>query len=101
MRDLNKVFLIGRLGKDPEKRVTKNGATVVHFSLATSRWISPAPGSGSEEGREETSWHSVSVWGRQGETCAQYLKKGDAVHVEGQVRTRKYQDKGGEDRYFT
>ncbi|HUP58549.1 MAG TPA: single-stranded DNA-binding protein [Bdellovibrionota bacterium] len=102
MRDLNKVFLIGRLGKDPELRTTKNGTKVAHFPLATARWIGPAPGSEAvEEGREETNWHLIVVWGRQGEACAQYLKKGSAVHVEGSVRTRKYQNKKGEDRYST
>ncbi len=105
MRDLNKVFLIGRLGKDPVTRATKNGTAVTHFPLATAKWIGPPPGAalaeGEEMGKEETFWHLIVVWGKQAEACAQYLRKGSPVHIEGSVRTRKYQNKKGEDRYST
>src|SRR5262245_28552322 len=100
MRDLNKVFLIGRLGKDPLRRETKNGTSVTHFPLATSRWIRSLPDAeGNTEVREETQWHKVVVWGKQGDACVQYLKKGNPIHVEGSVRSHKYKASDGGDRY--
>ncbi len=100
MKDVNKVILVGRLGGDPVLRETKNGIPVANFSLATSRRLkTEATVEGeSVEPQEETQWHRVVVWGRQGEACTQYLKKGHAIYVEGSVRSRKYETKEGESR---
>ncbi|OFZ69462.1 MAG: hypothetical protein A3K03_02430 [Bdellovibrionales bacterium RIFOXYD1_FULL_44_7] len=92
MTDVNKILLIGRLGTDPVQRTTKNGSPVVHFSLATSRRFKSAE---AEEPMRETQWHNIVAWGKQGEACAQYLKKGSSVFIEGVVKTRKYEDKEG------
>jgi single-strand DNA-binding protein len=97
MPSLNRVQLIGRLGKDPESRFTPNGKQVSHFSLAVSnRWKS-AEG----ETKEATEWVSIEAWGRLGEICQQYLHKGSLVYLEGRLKTDKYEDKGGETKYFT
>lgn len=100
MRDVNKVILIGRLGADPIQRTTKNGNPVVNFSVATSRKLKPISGADEPggEGRrweEETQWHQVVVWGKQGEYCAQYLRKGHGVYLEGSLRSRQYEAKDG------
>ncbi|MBI4924513.1 MAG: single-stranded DNA-binding protein [Bdellovibrio sp.] len=93
MRDLNKALIMGRLGADPIQRFTKSGMSVVHFSVATSRKIkSDALGL---EDREETEWHKIVVWGKQGEVCAQYLKKGSPVLIEGMIRSHSYDSKDG------
>jgi single-strand DNA-binding protein len=95
MKDVNKVILVGRLGADPVQRSTKNGTSVIQMSLATSRRIYKE-GSGSEGDSQyvdETQWHKVVVWGKQGEACAQYLKKGNTAYVEGFLKTRQYEDK--------
>jgi single-strand DNA-binding protein len=100
MKDVNKVLLIGRLGGDPVRRETKNGLPVTNFSLATSRKIfSQQEGAESVVEREETQWHKVVVWGKQAETCKQYLAKGQAVFIDGSIRTRKYTHKDGGVRY--
>ncbi len=97
MPSLNRVQLIGRLGKDPETRFTPNGKKVAHFSLAVgNRWKS-----GEGETRESTDWFNVEAWGRLGEVCAQYLHKGSLVFLEGRLKTDKYEDKSGETKYFT
>jgi len=97
MPALNRVQLIGRLGKDPESRFTPNGKKVVHFSLAVSnRWKS-AQG----EAKESTEWVNIEAWGRLGEICEQYLHKGSLTFLEGRLRTDKYEDKGGETKYYT
>ena len=97
MPTLNKVQLIGRLGKDPESRFTPTGKKVTHFSLAVSnRWKS-AQG----EAKESTDWFNVEAWGRLGEICAQYLHKGSLIFLEGRLRTDKYEDKSGETKYYT
>jgi single-strand DNA-binding protein len=97
MPALNRVQLIGRLGKDPESRFTPTGKKVAHFSLAVSnRWKS-AEG----EAKESTEWVNVEAWGRLGEVCAQYLHKGSLVYLEGRLKTDKYEDKGGETKYYT
>ena len=97
MPALNRVQLIGRLGKDPESRFTPTGKKVVHFSLAVSnRWKS-AEG----EAKESTEWVNIEAWGRLGEICAQYLHKGSLVYLEGRLKTDKYEDKGGETKYYT
>jgi single-strand DNA-binding protein len=96
MPGLNKVQLIGYLGRDPETRTTPTGKKVSHFSLGvTRRWKS---GSAS---KEATDWFNVDAWGRLGETVQQYLKKGSFVYLEGRLQTDKYEDKGGEAKYFT
>ena len=97
MPSLNRIQLIGRLGKDPENRFTPTGKTVAHFSLAISeRWKS-AEG----ESKENTEWVNVEAWGRLGEVCKQYLHKGSLVYIEGRLKTDKYEDKGGETKYYT
>lgn len=97
MPSLNRVQLIGRLGKDPESRFTPTGKSVTHFSLAVSnRWKS-AEG----ETKEYTEWVNIEVWGRLGEVCQQYLHKGSLVFLEGRLKTDKYDDKSGETKYYT
>ncbi len=99
MKDVNKVILIGRLGADPILRETKTGAVVVHFPVATSRRVKPTePAEGEETKVEETQWHRIVAWGRQGETCAEFLKKGQKVYVEGSILSRKYEGKDGSER---
>jgi single-strand DNA-binding protein len=97
MPALNRVQLIGRLGKDPESRSTPTGKKVAHFSLAVSqRWKSAEGGN-----KESTEWVNVEAWGRLGEVCQQYLHKGSLVFLEGRLKTDKYEDKGGETKYYT
>jgi len=96
MPALNRVQLIGNLGKDPESKFTPTGKKVAHFSVAVSnRWKS-------KEGelKEYTEWVNVEAWGRLGEVCQQYLKKGSLVYIEGRLKTDKYEDKG-DTKYFT
>ncbi|MCA2002801.1 MAG: single-stranded DNA-binding protein [Chloroflexi bacterium] len=96
MPSLNRVQLIGRLGKDPETKFTPSGKKVTHFSLAVgSRWKDK-----SGETKESTEWFNIEAWGRLGEVCQEYLKKGSLVFLEGRLKTDKYEDKG-ETRYFT
>ena len=94
---VNKVILVGNLGKDPEVRFTANGRAFARFSVATSeRWTD-------QDGnrQERTEWHNVVVWGKQAETCGQYLSKGRQVFLEGSIRSRQYDDKDGNKRYIT
>ncbi len=100
MKDVNKIILIGRLGADPVQRETKAGLPVVQFPLATTRRTRDGtPDENGEEGlNEETQWHRVVAWGKQGENCAQYLKKGAPVFIEGMVRSRKFDAKDGTSR---
>lgn len=96
MPGLNKVQLIGHLGKDPESHTTPTGKKVSSFSLAvTRRWKSGG------ESKEATDWFNVEVWGRLGEISQQYLRKGSLVYLEGRLQTDRYEDKGGETKYFT
>ena len=96
MPTLNRVQLIGRLGKDPESKFTPTGKKVAHFSLAVSnRWKDK-----SGETKESTEWVNIEAWGRLGEVCQEYLKKGSLVFLEGRLKTDKYEDKG-ETRYYT
>ena len=96
MPALNRVQLIGRLGKDPEGKFTPTGKRVAHFSVAISnRWKSKEG-----EAREYTEWVTVEAWGRLGEVCQEYLKKGSLVFIEGRLKTDKYEDKG-ETKYYT
>ncbi len=95
MPALNRVQLIGYLGKEPETRFTPTGKKVTHFSLGvTQRWKSAA------ETKEYTEWINVEAWGRLSEICDQYLKKGSLVYLEGRLKTDRYEDKG-ETKYFT
>jgi single-strand DNA-binding protein len=96
---VNKVILIGNLGKDPEIKYTSGGQAVTNLRVATSRsWTDKASG----QRKEETEWHRIEVWGKQAETCSQYLTKGRQVYVEGRIKTDKYQDKQtGQERYST
>jgi len=96
MPALNRVQLIGRLGKDPESRFTPKGNKVCKFSVAVSRRYKSAEG----ETKEATDWFVVEAWGRLGEVCQEYLTKGRLVFVEGRLRTDRYEHEG-ETRYFT
>jgi single-strand DNA-binding protein len=97
MPSLNRVQLIGRLGKDPEGRFTPNGKKVTHFSLAVGQRWKTKEG----EAKESTEWVNVEAWGRLGEVCEQYLHKGSLIYLEGRLKTDRYEDKGGETKYFT
>ncbi len=96
---VNKVILVGNLGKDPESRSFQNGGKVVSFSLATSdNWKDKSSG----ERKEKTEWHNVSIFSEGlARVAEQYLKKGSKVYLEGQLETRKWQDQSGNDRYTT
>lgn len=96
MASVNKVIILGNVGKDPEVRYTAAGKAICNISIATSR----SYGKG-EERKEETEWHSVVFYERQAEIAGEYLKKGRPVYIEGRIRTRKWQDKEGADRYTT
>jgi single-strand DNA-binding protein len=98
MASVNKVILIGNLGRDPETRYSPDGAAITNVSVATtSQWKDKTTG----EKREETEWHRVAFFGRLAEIAGEYLKKGSPVYIEGRLRTRKWQDKDGQDRYTT
>jgi single-strand DNA-binding protein len=94
---VNKVQLLGRLGKHPYHLLTPSGASVTTFSLATSERIKDKDG----ESKELTEWHNIVTWRKLAETCHNYLTKGKLVFVEGKIRTRRYQDKDNQDRYIT
>ncbi len=97
-RGVNKVILVGNLGADPETRSMPSGVTVTNIRIATSEsWKDKASGAQ----QERTEWHSVALFARLGEIAAEYLRKGSQVYVEGKLRTRKWQDKQGNDRYTT
>jgi single-strand DNA-binding protein len=97
MASLNKVMLIGNLGKDPEVRYTAGGTAVASFSLATSEKFKGKTG----EWEEKTEWHNITLWARLAEIAGEYLAKGKTVYIEGRLQTRKWQDKEGKDRYTT
>jgi single-strand DNA-binding protein len=97
-RGVNKVILVGTLGADPETRSMPSGMTVTNIRIATNEsWKDKASGAQ----QERTEWHSIALFGRLGEISAEYLRKGSQVFVEGKLRTRKWQDKQGNDRYTT
>ena len=97
-RGINKVILVGNLGADPETRAMPSGTTVANLRIATSEsWRDKQSG----EQQERTEWHRVVLFGRLGEVAAEYLKKGSQVYIEGSLRTRKWQDKSGTERYST
>lgn len=98
MASVNKVIILGNLGRDPETRYMPDGTALCNLSLATTYgWKDKTSG----ERKEETEWHRVTLRGRLAEVAGQYLKKGSAAYVEGRLRTRKWQDKEGQDRYTT
>jgi single-strand DNA-binding protein len=94
---VNKVILVGNLGQDPETRSTNGGNSVTTLRLATTEKFKDRDGAM----QERTEWHTVIVWGKQGEACGRHLTKGRQVYVEGRLTTRKWQDKEGKDRYTT
>lgn len=94
---VNKVILVGNLGKDPQTRATPNGQEVATLTVATSEKFKDKSG----ELQERTEWHTVVVWGKQAESCGKYLTKGRQVYVEGRLATRKWTDKEGAERYST
>jgi single-strand DNA-binding protein len=98
MASVNKVIVMGNLGRDPETRYSADGAAVTNITVATSRqWKDKTSG----ERKEETEWHRIVFYGRQAEIAGEYLKKGRPVYVEGRLKTRKWQDKEGQERYTT
>jgi single-strand DNA-binding protein len=97
-RGINKVILVGNLGKDPETRYMPSGSAVTNLRIATTEsWKDKQSG----EAQERTEWHAVAMFGRLAEIAAEYLRKGSQVYIEGKLRTRKWQDKEGKDRYTT
>lgn len=97
-RGVNKVILIGNLGQDPEIRYMPNGGAVANLTMATSdTWRDKQTG----EQKERTEWHRVTLYGKLAEIAGEYLRKGAQVYIEGQLRTRKWQDQSGQDRYTT
>lgn len=94
---VNKVFLIGRLGGDPEVRYTSNGGAVANFNLATNESWTDKQG----QKQERTEWHRIVVWGKLGELAGQYLSKGRQAYIEGKIQTRDWTDKEGQKRYTT
>ncbi|HIB10938.1 MAG TPA: single-stranded DNA-binding protein [Dehalococcoidia bacterium] len=92
---MNKIIVIGNLGRDPEMRYTPNGQSVTSFSVASNRKYTTAAG----EQREETEWFNVSAWGRHAELCNQYLTKGQQVYVEGRLHSRTYETRDGQTRF--
>jgi single-strand DNA-binding protein len=97
MASVNKVIIIGNLGRDPEMRYTQGGSPVTSLNIATTRVYTNK----SNDRVEETEWHRVTVWGKQAEACNQYLSKGRQVYVEGRLQTRSYEDKEGVKKYST
>jgi single-strand DNA-binding protein len=94
---VNKVILVGNLGKDPELRYTPSGAAVATFSLATTERFKDKNG----EQQEKTEWHNIVVWRQLAEICGKYLHKGKQVYIEGRIQTRSYDDRDGNKRYIT
>jgi single-strand DNA-binding protein len=97
MASVNKVILVGNLGRDPDMRYLPSGDAVANLALATTDKFKNKAG----EMQEATEWHRISFFGRQAEICGQYLKKGSQIYVEGSLRTRKYTDKDGVEKYAT
>lgn len=96
MASLNKVMLIGSLGKDVELRYTNSGTAVAGFSLATTEKVKSG-----DSYEDKTEWHTITMWGRLAEIAGEFLAKGKSVYIEGRLQTRKWQDKNGNDRYTT
>jgi single-strand DNA-binding protein len=97
-RGINKVIIVGNLGQDPETRYMPSGSAVTNFTVATNEsWKDKQTG----EQKDRTEWHRVAMFNRLAEIAAEYLRKGSQVYIEGKLRTRKWQDKDGQDRYTT
>ncbi len=97
MAGINKVILVGNLGKDPEVKYTQGGTAFANFSIATSeRWTDK-----NGEKQEKTEWHRVVAWGKLAEICGEYMSKGKQVYIEGKLQTRQWEDKDGNTRYTT
>ena len=94
---VNKIFIVGRLARDPEIRYTQNGSAIANMTVATDESFTGSDGNKVER----TEWHRVTVFGKAAENCGNYLGKGSLVHVEGSLSTRKWQDQNGQDRYTT
>jgi single-strand DNA-binding protein len=94
---VNKVILVGRLGKDPETRYTSSGQAVCNFSVATDETYKDRAG----ERQKRTEWHKIVVWGKQAEIAQQYLRKGSLLYLEGRIQTRQWDDREGQKRYST
>ena len=97
MASLNKVIIIGRIGKDPEVRHTQSGQSVASFSVATDESYKDQSG----QKVEKTEWHRITAWGKQAEFIGNYLGKGRLVYIEGKIETRKWTDNNGQERYTT
>ncbi len=97
MAGLNKVILIGNLGRDPELRYTQSGQAVANFTLATTESITKRDG----EREDRTEWHRIVAWGKLAEICGEYLSKGRQIYVEGRIQTREWEDKEGNKRWTT
>ena len=97
MAGVNKVILVGRLGRDPEVRYTSSGTAVANFSIATSEQWTNKDG----EKQERTEWHKIVAWKRIGEICGEYLHKGSQIYIEGRLQTRDWEDRDGNKRYTT
>lgn len=97
-RGINKVILIGNLGQDPETKYMPSGSAVTNLRIATSEVFKDKE---TGQQQERTEWHSVAMFGRLAEIAGEYLRKGSQVYIEGRLRTRKWQDKQGQDRYST
>ena len=97
MSSLNKVILIGRIGRDPEMKHTPSGQPVANFSVATDESYTGKDG----QKVEKTEWHKIVVWGKQAEFCGNYLSKGRLAYIEGKLETRKWTDKDGAEKYTT
>ncbi len=98
MASVNKVIIVGNLGADPEQRYTQNNTAVTNFRIATTdQWTDKQSG----QRQERTEWHRVVTWGRLAEICAQYLRKGKQVYIEGRLQTREWEDQQGQKRYTT
>lgn len=97
MSSLNKVILIGRIGRDPEMKYTPSGQPVANFSVATDESYTGKDG----QKVEKTEWHKIVVWGKQAEFCGNFLSKGRLVYIEGKLETRKWTDKDGAEKYTT
>src|SRR5574340_280924 len=97
MSSVNKVIILGRLGKDPETRYMTNGEAVTNFSIATSETWKDKSG----EKQEKVEWHNITAYRKLGEIIGEYVKKGSLIYIEGKLQTRKWQDKDGKDRYTT
>lgn len=97
MASVNKVILLGNLGKDPEIRFMQSGEAVANFSIATTDVWKDKNG----QKQEKTEWHNIVFYGRTAEVVRDYVKKGSSVYIEGRIQTRKWQDKNGQDRYTT